>query len=147
MRCAECGTEIPDSARHGKPQKFCSSKCRLRAWRREQKSNDTSEPKRPPTKAGQKRRSRKIAVSAAAVQTQPETPTEAEPYDVLLKRTQNRLQTAMFDPRTPSTSLSALSKQLLTVTKELESLTGGNEPQVPITMTEVVDDAFDSEVI
>lgn len=77
------------------------------------------------------------------VRTEP----ESEPYDVLLKRTQHRLQTAMFDPRTPSTSLSALSKQLLTVTKELDSLNGENEMPEPAGLTEVVDEAFDPEAI
>jgi hypothetical protein len=53
----------------------------------------------------------------------------------------------MFDPRTPSTSLSALSKQLLTVTKELESLTGDDGTPETVSLTEVVDDAFDPETI
>lgn len=145
MRCAECGARIPDAARHGKPQKYCSSKCRLRAWRREKKEQGDSPAKRPPKKntARKPKAMRPEPCEKNPVRTEP----ESEPYDVLLKRTQHRLQTAMFDPRTPSTSLSALSKQLLTVTKELDSLTGENEMPEPAGLTEVVDDAFDPEAI
>ncbi|KFI76549.1 hypothetical protein BMON_1146 [Bifidobacterium mongoliense DSM 21395] len=145
MRCAECGARIPDAARHGKPQKYCSSKCRLRAWRREKKAQDETPAKRPPktTESRKRRTAHHEPCKKNTVQTEP----ESEPYDVLLKRTQHRLQTAMFDPRTPSTSLSALSKQLLTVTKELESLTGDDGTPETVSLTEVVDDAFDPETI
>jgi hypothetical protein len=145
MRCAECGARIPDAARHGKPQKYCSSKCRLRAWRREKKAQGDPPAKRPPKKntARKPKAMRPEPCEKNPVRTEP----ESEPYDVLLKRTQHRLQTAMFDPRTPSTSLSALSKQLLTVTKELDSLNGENEMPEPAGLTEVVDEAFDPEAI
>ncbi|MEE8739034.1 MAG: hypothetical protein SOI66_09045 [Bifidobacterium sp.] len=147
MRCAECSAQIPDAARHGKPQKYCSSKCRLRAWRREKKEQDESPAKRASKRTAPKKHAVPRVESSQKDSTEVEARPQSEPYDVLLERTQHRLRTAMFDPRTPSTSLSALSKQLLTVTKELESLTGDDEMPETVTMTEVVDDAFDPEAI
>lgn len=151
MRCAECGTMIPPTARHGKPQKYCSSKCRLRAWRREQKNAPVS-PKSPerPTKAkvAKRKQTVRVNVDVPSAPTVPAPVPEPEPYDVLLRRTQKRLQQAMFDAATPSTSLSALSKQLLAVTKELESLEEQATTAPNVIVSEVnVDDSFDAEAI
>ena len=52
FRCAECGSDLPEAAGRGRPRRYCSHRCRARAYRRRRDDGPAAPPRgaaAPPT--------------------------------------------------------------------------------------------------
>lgn len=119
MLCEECGREFEPS-RRGSPSKYCSGACRAKAYRKRRKTGDAGVGKRDAGKPGKGQR------------PSPAQPLNSREFERMmdgkledvLRRNRDRLQAALDDPGTPATALPAISRQLIAVCRELESLAG-----------------------
>lgn len=128
MICEECGQPFTPSGR-GKKAKYCSAKCKQRAYRKAKRMSRVTTPPAP----------------AGDAEHEPEAMMNDGPEDYVsvLKRTQARLKEAMFSAGTPSGSLTGISKQLLALTREIERLEGN--PAQGMTTQEDPEDDDDGE--
>ena len=141
MICEECGQPFTPSGR-GKKAKYCSAKCKQRAYRRAKRmSRITTPPPRPgtvehePGGDGHPHRRRFEAMMNDG----------PEDYVSVLKRTQARLKEPCSAGRHPGrAALTGISKQLLALTREIERLEG-NPAQGMTTQEDPEDDDDDGE--
>lgn len=124
MICEECGRRFTPSGR-GKKAKYCSAKCKQRAYRRAKRENRVTAPPsdgRPAVPKVEETDPMEPALTADDFELMMND--GPKDYLAVLKRTQRRLKTAMFAPGTPPGSLSGISKQLLALTREIEQIEG-----------------------
>ena len=139
MKCIICGSEFRPHG-GGKPQKYCSVKCRNRAkvLARKARKNGTMPPStETPKPANATRR----APEAAKPEPSPAPKKAKERPDLsrdefkrmmdesledVLRRNRDRLSQALDDPDTPANALAAISRQLIAVVERLDQLEGGD---------------------
>lgn len=114
--CAHCGNPLPPNMRS--TAKYCGAACRKAAQRARQ--NKTSPP-RPSPKPGPEHAARPAPLTGREFDRMMDGKLE----DVL-RHNRDRLQTALDDPGTPATALPAISRQLIAVCRELDSMSGGD---------------------
>ncbi|MCH9274989.1 hypothetical protein JS533_001630 [Bifidobacterium amazonense] len=117
--CAHCGKPLP---RNASPRaKYCSDSCRVLACRKRRNSrNDQAASER-------KRHDRKPAPEpAVSIDRHEFERMMDDSLEDVLRRNRDRLQAAMDDPDTPASALPAISRQLISVCRELESIAGGD---------------------
>lgn len=135
MKCIICGSEFRPRG-GGKPQKYCSTKCRNKAKVRARKARANGDP--PPFAETPKPARKPVAKS----ETKPvPKPRKAERPDLsrdefrrmmdesledVLRRNRDRLSQALDDPDTPANALAAISRQLIAVVERLDRLEGGD---------------------
>lgn len=143
MVCEECGRRFTPSGR-GKKAKYCSAKCKQRAYRRAKRESRVTA---PPSHTRQTPPDTKPAADTEPALTADDFELMMndgpEDYLAVLKRTQRRLKDAMFNPGTPPGSLSGLSKQLLALTREIEQLEGTTHTPPPTGIDDETEDTDD----
>lgn len=140
MICEECGQPFTPSGR-GKKAKYCSAKCKQRAYRRAKRMSRVTT---PPAPAGDAEHEPEAMDALTAADFEAMMNDGPEDYVSVLKRTQARLKEAMFSTGTPPGSLTGISKQLLALTREIERLEG-NPAQGMTTQEDPEDDDDDGE--
>lgn len=122
MECLECGKSFRPSG-HGKPGKYCSGACKARAYRRRKKNGEaTAHPKGKPE-----------PTKEPGPQTPPELDRRSfermmdEPLEDVLRKQRDRLQAAMDDISTPASALVPISRQIIAISEQLESMSGGGD--------------------
>jgi hypothetical protein len=138
--CEECGQPFAPSGR-GKKAKYCSAKCKQRAYRRAKRMSRVTT---PPAPAGNVEHEPEAMDTLTAADFEAMMNDGPEDYVSVLKRTQARLKEAMFSAGTPPGSLTGISKQLLALTREIERLEG-NPAQGMTTQEDPEDDDDDGE--
>lgn len=118
MKCMICGSEFRPKQGGGRPQKYCSAKCRNKAKVMARKGAGIK-PDSPKTEHGK-----------------PETPKELtrvefrrmmdDSLEDVLRTNRDVLAHALTDPGTPANALAAISRQLIAVTERLDQLEGGD---------------------
>ena len=118
MKCRICGSEFRPKQGGGKPQKYCSAKCRNKAKVMARKGS-TVKPD-----------------SAKPEPDKPETPNELtrgefkrmmdDSLEDVLRTNRDVLARALTDPGTPANALAAISRQLIAVTERIDQLEGGD---------------------
>ncbi|OZG52778.1 hypothetical protein [Pseudoscardovia suis] len=140
MKCVICGSGFRPRG-GGKPQKYCSVKCRNKAKvkaRKARKNGTMPQPAEAPKPANITRR----APEAAKPETAKPAPKKAkerpdlsrdefrrmmdESLEDVLRRNRDRLSKALDDPDTPANALAAISRQLIAVVERLDRLEGGD---------------------
>ena len=124
----------------GKKAKYCSAKCKQRAYR---KAKRMSRITTPPAPAGDAEHEPEAMNALTAADFEAMMNDGPEDYVSVLKRTQARLKEAMFSAGTPPGSLTGISKQLLALTREIERLEGN--PAQGMTTQEDPEDDDDGE--
>lgn len=117
-KCAVCGSNFHPTG-HGERQKYCSAKCRQKAWRERKKADKTSKEKKAQRRSGKRI---VVPVSDHAAADMSRGQFEAmmdEPYDELLRFSRDVLKRAMSNPDTPASALAPLSRELLDVGRQL----------------------------
>ena len=125
MKCRICGSEFRPTQGGGRPQKYCSAKCRNKAKVMARKGS------------GVKPDSAKLGPD------KPETPNELtrgefkrmmdDSLEDVLRTNRDVLARALTDPGTPANALPAISRQLIAVTERLDQLEGG-DPLLDLTV-------------
>ncbi len=136
MKCIVCGAEYrPRGA--GRPQKYCSVKCRNRAkiLTRKARKNGTRPPfAETPKPANATKRAPETAKPAPKSRKaeRPDLSRDEfkrmmdESLEDVLRRNRDRLSKALDDPDTPANALAAISRQLIAVVERLDQLEGGD---------------------
>ena len=137
MKCIICGSEFrPRGA--GKPQKYCSVKCRNKAKVVARKAKANGEPPpfaEIPRPAKPVKRTPDTAEPALKPKQAKERPDLSrdefrrmmdESLEDVLRRNRDRLSKALDDPDTPANALAAISRQLIAVVERLDQLEGGD---------------------
>ena len=118
MKCRICGSEFRPKQGGGRPQKYCSAKCRNKAKVMARKGTGIKpdSPKQEHDK--------------------PEAPKELtrvefkrmmdDSLEDVLRTNRDVLAHALTDPGTPANALAAISRQLIAVTERLDQLEGGD---------------------
>lgn len=118
MKCRICGSEFRPKQGGGRPQKYCSAKCRNKAKVMARKGTsikpDSPKPEHDKTEA-------------------PKELTRIEfkrmmddSLEDVLRTNRDVLAHALTDPGTPANALAAISRQLIAVTERLDQLEGGD---------------------
>lgn len=118
MKCRICGSEFRPTQGGGRPQKYCSAKCRNKAKVLARKGTgvkpDSPKPEHDKTEA-------------------PKELTRVEfkrmmddSLEDVLRTNRDVLAHALTDPGTPANALAAISRQLIAVTERLDQLEGGD---------------------
>lgn len=120
MKCRICGAEFRPTQGGGRPQKYCSAKCRNKAKVAARRANNTGAVQDRPKPEHDK----------------PETPKELtrvefkrmmdDSLEDVLRTNRDVLAHALTDPGTPANALAAISRQLIAVTERLDQLEGGD---------------------
>ena len=97
MICEECGQPFTPSGR-GKKAKYCSAKCKQRAYRRAKRMSRVTT---PPAPAGDVEHEPEAMDALTAADFEAMMNDGPEDYVSVLKRTQARLKEAMFSAGTP----------------------------------------------
>jgi hypothetical protein len=124
MKCIICGAEFrPRGA--GKPQKYCSTKCRNKAkvMARKARTGGTQPPAVEATKPATKPRKAKERPDLSRDEFKRMMD---ESLEDVLRRNRDRLSKALDDPDTPANALAAISRQLIAVVERLDRLEGGD---------------------
>ena len=124
MKCIICGAEFrPRGA--GKPQKYCSTKCRNKAkvMARKARAGGTQPPAVEATKPATKPRKAKERPDLSRDEFKRMMD---ESLEDVLRRNRDRLSKALDDPDTPANALAAISRQLIAVVERLDRLEGGD---------------------
>ena len=124
MKCIICGAEFrPRGA--GKPQKYCSTKCRNKAkvMARKARTGGTQPPAVEATKPALKPRKAKERPDLSRDEFKRMMD---ESLEDVLRRNRDRLSKALDDPDTPANALAAISRQLIAVVERLDRLEGGD---------------------
>ena len=124
MKCIICGAEFrPRGA--GKPQKYCSTKCRNKAkvMARKARAGGTQPPAVEATKPAPKPRKAKERPDLSRDEFKRMMD---ESLEDVLRRNRDRLSKALDDPDTPANALAAISRQLIAVVERLDRLEGGD---------------------
>lgn len=124
MKCIICGSEFrPRGA--GKPQKYCSVKCRNKAkvMARKARAGGTQPPAVEATKPAPKPRKAKERPDLSRDEFKRMMD---ESLEDVLRRNRDRLSQALDDPDTPANALAAISRQLIAVVERLDRLEGGD---------------------
>lgn len=112
--CTVCGSPLPKDARDG--AEYCSAKCKQKAYRQRKAGNRPIEPKP------------KVKAKPAPLPTNRELERMMdEPMEDVLRHTRDVLKKALDDPDTRTSDLPALCRQYITVCRELEAQSGGND--------------------
>lgn len=123
MKCIICGSEFRPRG-GGKPQKYCSTKCRNKAkvMARKAKADDTQPPAVEAAKPAPKpRKAERPDLSRDEFRRMMD-----ESLEDVLRRNRDRLSKALDDPDTPANALAAISRQLIAVVERLDRLEGGD---------------------
>ncbi|MFR0558074.1 hypothetical protein PSRA_0819 [Pseudoscardovia radai] len=124
MKCIICGSEFRPRG-GGKPQKYCSEKCRNKAKVRARKAK--ADGTRPPAAE-----TAKPAPKPKQAKERPDLSRDEfkrmmdESLEDVLRRNRDRLSQALDDPDTPANALAAISRQLIAVVERLDRLEGGD---------------------
>lgn len=120
MICEVCGKQFRPSGR-GCQQKYCSSKCRQKDYRRRKKNRPVQDGDgKPPVKAVETKQKPEGDLDQRSF----ERMMDGSMLD-MLRANRDRLQRAMDDMSTPANALPAISRQLIDVCERIESLQGG----------------------
>lgn len=124
MKCIICGAEFrPRGA--GKPQKYCSTKCRNKAkvMARKARADGTQPPAVENAKPAPKPKQAKERPDLSRDEFKRMMD---ESLEDVLRRNRDRLSQALDDPDTPANALAAISRQLIAVVERLDRLEGGD---------------------
>lgn len=110
MKCAVCGKDFRPSGR-GSRQRYCSQSCRSKAYRKRKANEGQTDTLPAPT-------------------PEPVDDLTAEQFEAMrdytyaeaLRKNRDILFKMLISPDTPATAISAISRQHLSVVKELENL-------------------------
>lgn len=116
MQCLECGKTFRPSGR-GSKQRYCSQACRSKAYRNRKRKQTQGEPA-PQTDKEKNEGSGQLQELTAETFEQMRDYTYAE----ALRKNRDILFKMLISPDTPATAISAISRQHLSVVKELENL-------------------------
>lgn len=118
MKCRICGSEFRPTQGGGRPQKYCSAKCRNKAKVMARKGTGIKPDSPKPE------------------HDKPEAPKELtriefkrmmdDSLEDVLRTNRDVLAHALTDPGTPANALAAISRQLIAVTERLDQLEGGD---------------------
>lgn len=118
MKCRICGSEFRPKQGGGRPQKYCSAKCRNKAKVMARKGTGIKPD------------------SPMQEHDKPEAPKELtrvefkrmmdDSLEDVLRTNRDVLAHALTDPGTPANALAAISRQLIAVTERLDQLEGGD---------------------
>lgn len=136
MKCRICGAEFRPTQGGGRPQKYCSAKCRNKAKVMARNGTgikpDSTKPEHD----------------------KPEAPKELtrvefkrmmdDSLEDVLRTNRDVLARALTDPSTPANALAAISRQLIAVTERLDQLEGG-DPLLGIPGDTMGSDEFNAE--
>lgn len=124
MKCIICGSEFRPRG-GGKPQKYCSAKCRNKAkvMARKARADGTMPPAAETTKPAPKSRKAKERPDLSRDEFKRMMD---ESLEDVLRRNRDRLSQALDDPDTPANALAAISRQLIAVVERLDRLEGGD---------------------
>ena len=124
MKCRICGSEFRPKQGGGRPQKYCSAKCRNKAKVMARKGAGTKPDSPKPER------------------DKPEAPKELTSVEFkrmmddgledVLRTNRDVLAHALTDPGTPANALAAISRQLIAVTERLDQLEG-SDPLLDLT--------------
>ena len=123
MECEQCGRGFRPSG-HGRPQRYCSKRCRNRADYLRRKSGVPS-PARKKAKPAPGKDPQPAGGPAPLTGREFDRMMDGKLEDVL-RHNRDRLQAALDDPGTPANALPAISRQLIAVCRELDSMSGGD---------------------
>ena len=136
MKCRICGSEFRPTQGGGRPQKYCSAKCRNKAKVMARKGSGAKPDKAKPE------------------HDKPEPPKELtrvefkrmmdDSLEDVLRTNRDVLARALTDPGTPPNALAAISRQLIAVTERLDQLEGG-DPLLGIPGDTMGSDEFNAE--
>lgn len=125
MKCRICGAEFRPTQGGGRPQKYCSAKCRNKAKVMARKGTGIKPDSPKPE------------------HDKPEAPKELtriefkrmmdDSLEDVLRTNRDVLAHALTDPSTPANALAAISRQLIAVTERLDQLEGG-DPLLDLTV-------------
>lgn len=108
--CTVCGSPLPKDAREG--AEYCSSKCKQKAYRQRRVKGESAKPK-PKKKPAPLLSNRDLERMMD------------DPLEDVLRHTRDVLRKALDDPDTRASDLPALSRQYITVCRELDAQSGG----------------------
>ncbi|KFJ02648.1 hypothetical protein [Bifidobacterium thermacidophilum] len=118
MKCRICGSEFRPTQGGGRPQKYCSAKCRNKAKVMARKGAsakpDSPKPEHDKTEAP------KELTSVEFKRMMDDS------LEDVLRTNRDVLAHALTDPGTPANALAAISRQLIAVTERLDQLEGGD---------------------
>lgn len=138
MKCRICGADFRPTQGGGRPQKYCSAKCRNKAKVAARRAKDTGDAQNNPKPEHDK----------------PEAPKELtrvefkrmmdDSLEDVLRTNRDVLSRALTSPDTPPNALPAISRQLVAVTERLDQLEGG-DPLLGIPGDTMGSDEFNAE--
>ncbi|MFR0556654.1 hypothetical protein [Pseudoscardovia radai] len=126
MKCVICGSEFRPRG-GGKPQKYCSVKCRNKAKVKARKARadgtqtPVAEAAKPEPSPALKKAKERPDLSRAEFRRMMD-----ESLEDVLRRNRDRLSKALDDTDTPANALAAISRQLIAVVGRLDQLEGGD---------------------
>ena len=133
MKCRICGSEFRPKQGGGKPQKYCSAKCRNKAKVMARKGVNAKQDS--PKPGHDKPEATKELTSVEFKRMMDDS------LEDVLRTNRDVLAHALTDPGTPANALAAISRQLIAVTERLDQLEGG-DPLLDLTA-----DADESEEV
>lgn len=142
MKCVICGKEFPANTNARRKQKYCSAACKQKAYELR---------KRIGAKPEVKRAKRKVTVQVSRnVDAELDKDTFERMRDGALVDTlrfnRDVLQKALGSPDTPPSALASISKQLIDVCRQIETLET-DDGDVLASSEELTDDAILADII
>lgn len=142
MKCVICGKEFPANTNARRKPKYCSAACKQKAYELR---------KRIGAKPEVKRAKRKVTVQVSRnVDAELDKDTFERMRDGALVDTlrfnRDVLQKALGSPDTPPSALAAISKQLIAVCRQIETLET-DDGDVLASSEELTDDAILADII
>jgi hypothetical protein len=142
MKCVICGKEFPANTNARRKPKYCSAACKQKAYELR---------KRIGAKPEVKREKRKVTVQVSKnVDAELDKDTFERMRDGALVDTlrfnRDVLQKALGSPDTPPSALAAISKQLIDVCRQIETLET-DDGDVLASSEELTDDAILADII
>lgn len=114
MKCLECGKSFRPSGR-GSKQRYCSQACRSKAYRKRKRSGSA-----PATQTVEEKNESSEQLEELTAETFEQM--RDYTYAEALRKNRDILFKMLISPDTPATAISAISRQHLSVVKELENL-------------------------
>lgn len=138
MECRICGAEFRPTQGGGRPQKYCSAKCRNKAKVAARRAKDTDDVQSSPKPEHDKSEAPKELTRVEFKRMMDDS------LEDVLRTNRDVLSRALTSPDTPANALAAISRQLIAVTERLDQLEGG-DPLLGIPGDTMGSDEFNAE--
>lgn len=138
MRCELCGVEFTPSG-HGSPPRYCSARCRKKAFRQRRKTGGTAQPAPSKPRTRPMEASPAPRVSSAAASGGGHAPLKRAEFERMMAGTMEDvilhnldvLTQRLDDPDTPANAVAAISRQIVALRDRLDQLAGDDPLLAP----------------